>query len=301
MRRLLVRPLFASAVLAVLVTASSAFALRIAAPPVPGLRVAAADVIVVGRVVGMEDKDVEVTPFPGSGKVAYRIAVVRVTDEVMNAKGLTTIRVGFPAPPMATPNQPPIIRPGLRPGLRVDLKIGNDGLFYLTNSGQKGLYLLPMFYDFVARENGTFAKELETVRAHSKLLADPMASLKSADAEQRLLTAGLLVSRYREARNGAKTEPIAAEESKLILKVLAEANWGAPFGQFHPQTIFNRLGVTPKDGWQLNVKTAQDYQNAARAWLREHMNTYRIQRIVGGTVAPVPGGLPGPRILPVDR
>ena len=61
--------------------------------PVPGVRTAAADVIIVGRVVGMEDKDVEISPFPGSGKVSYRIAVVQVGDGVMNAKGLTTIRV----------------------------------------------------------------------------------------------------------------------------------------------------------------------------------------------------------------
>jgi len=185
MRRLLVRSLVTAAVLAALATATSAFALRIAAPPVPGVRAAAADVIVVGRVVGMEDKDVQVAPSPGSGKVAYRIAVVQVAEEVMNAKGLTRIRVGFPAPPMADPNQPgrPVIRPGLRPGMGVTLKTGDDGLFYLTKSDQAGLYLLPMYYDFTARENGNFAKELETVKGHTKLLADPMAGLKSANAE----------------------------------------------------------------------------------------------------------------------
>ena len=88
------------------------------------------------------------------------------------------------------------------------------------------------------------------------------------------VTAALLVARYRNLRGGnARLEPIAAEESKLILAALAEADWNRPqtrFDQLHPMNVFNQLGLTQKDGWQpQNVRTPQDYANAVRAWLRQ--------------------------------
>ena len=63
-------------------------------------------------------------------------------------------------------------------------------------------------------------------------VADPMASLKSKDANERVLTAGMLIYRYRDCRknpNGkAKEEPIDAAQSKLILTAIAEGDWNQP-------------------------------------------------------------------------
>lgn len=299
MRRLLVCSLAAPACLAVLAMTSPAFALRIAAPQ-PGNRVAAADVLLVGRVVGIEDKDVPVTPFPGAAaKTPYRIAIVQVSEVITGPKDLKKIRVGFPAPPMqVNPGGP--IRPGIRPGIRIDLKTGQEGLFYLTKFADEPTYRTPNFYDFTPRENGNFAKELETAKTSAKLLADPLANLKSASAETRFQTAALLIARYRAYRPGYdKTAPISAEESKLILKALAEADWspakvGVPADRVHPQTVFFQLNLTPKDGWQppMKVTSPQDYPNAMRAWLQTHADTYRIERRVPGMAVTPPGRLP---------
>jgi hypothetical protein len=300
MRRLLTGSLFASAVGLVLVTAGPAAALRIAVPPPSATRVATTDVIVIGRVTSIEPKELSLPTFPGApatAKTTYRVAVVEVADVVKGTKGLKKVRVGFIAPPkMINPGPVPGpggIRPGIRPGFRpgfgqVQLKAGDAGLFYLTKHFQGKIYTIPGMYDFTARGNANFDKELQEARANLKLLENPMENLKGLDREKRFTTAALLLAQYRRGFQGkVKTEPISAEESKLILLALADApawdnNMPVRFGQLHPQTLFFQLGVTAKDGWQppMRVTTPQDFPNAIRAWLREHANTYRIQRNV---------------------
>jgi hypothetical protein len=297
MRRLLTGTLFASSVALVLATAGTAAALRIAVPPPSPTRVATTDVIVIGRVTSVEAKELSLPTFPGApatAKTAYRVAVVEVADVVKGTKGLKTVRVGFIAPPkMVNPGPGPGgIRPGvrpIRPGFgQTQLKPGDAGLFYLTKHFQAKIYTIPGMYDFTARDNANFDKELQEARANLKLLESPMENLKGLDKEKRFTTAALLLTQYRRAFPGkVKTEPIGAEESKLILLALADApawdnNTPVRFGQLHPQTLFFQLGLTAKDGWQppRQVTTPQDFPNAIRAWLREHANTYRIQRNV---------------------
>jgi hypothetical protein len=283
-------------------------ALRIAIQPPSPARVALADAVLIGRVVGMEDKDVSVSAYPGApaaAKATYRVAVVQVADILKGDKALKTVRVGFfPPPTMVPPGggpggiRPGVVRPGgIRPGLpRVSLKVGDAGLFYLTKHFQEPLYLATGPNDVTARSNGNFDKELAEARANLKLLEDPIKGLKSADNKTRFMTAALLLARYRNFRPGpTKTEPISAEESKLILTALAESDrWGTPANfrePLHPQILFNQLGVTQKDGWQppVRVTSPQDYPNAMRAWLREHAGTYRIQQIVPAAATPAPG------------
>ncbi|MCI0456539.1 MAG: hypothetical protein L0Z62_06115, partial [Gemmataceae bacterium] len=277
MRRLLVCAFLVLAGLVLLASAASARVAFVAPPPGPA-RTVLADAIVVGRVVGMEDKDIEVAPFPGSpAKASYRIAIVAVTDGVKGARDLKMIRVGFPAPPMGVNDPNPGIRPiRPRPGMRVELKVGTEGLLYLTKSAEKNLFLMPNYYDLVAREGGNFKKEVEDARKYGQLLDNPMEGLKAKDTEQRFLTAGLLVTRYRTNRAGqAKTEPISAEESKLILTALAEANWDRPqrFGELHPMNMFSQLGLTAKDGWQppQQIRNISELHNAAERALRPYV------------------------------
>jgi hypothetical protein len=297
----------------VLATAATARALMIAPRPPSATRVATTDAIVIGRVVGLEDKDIALPSYPGApatAKTTYRVAVVQVADVLQGNKTMKTVRVGFlPPAPLVQPGGG--IRPGIRPGIRrlpsLTLKIGDTGLFYLTKHFQAPIHLATGQYDMTARTSPNFEKEQTEVRANVKLLENPMAGLKSADNKTRLMTAGLLIARYRNFRPGkTTTEPISAEESKLILTALAEADgWGTPvrFGdtQPHPQMLFGQLGVTQKDGFQppQRVTTPQDYPNAVRAWLREHANTYRIQRIVpdnNAPVVPAPAPAPGVRL-----
>src|SRR3954463_5601249 len=89
-----------TAAFAAVVAVSPAKALMIAPPP-PGLRVTQATTIVVGKVESIEEKTVAAPRFPGDKeKGEYRIAVIKIEDPILGAKGLTTLRVGFipPAP-----------------------------------------------------------------------------------------------------------------------------------------------------------------------------------------------------------
>src|SRR5262249_23234132 len=98
------------------VAASEARALVAIARPAPG-RAAQADAVVVGRVIALEPKEVEVTG-PGGAKVTYRVAVVNVTETVAGVKE-KSVRVAFVPPPMGPggPAIAPAIRP-IRPGFR---------------------------------------------------------------------------------------------------------------------------------------------------------------------------------------
>jgi hypothetical protein len=254
-------------------------------PPAPGpVRVGQADALVVGRVVALEDKDVPAAPFAGAtNKVNYRIAVVKVTEAIKGVKGKDTIRVGFQAPP--TPVAP---GGGVRPFIRfrgVILQVGQDGLFYLNRHEKEDFYVLPAFYSFSSSQAPNFAQEVAVTKKVVRILEDPTPALKSKDAKDRLLAASALINRYRNRRPGTgRTAPIDAEQSRLILHVLADANWTQPFrfGEDHPMQLFNLLGLTAQDGWTppRTVKTPQDFPNAARDWVRAHADTYRIQRFV---------------------
>ena len=258
------------------------------APPAGPVKLAQADAVVLGRVVGLEDRDVAAAPLPGAlNKVNYRVAVVKVSEIIKGAKGADTLRVAFIAPQPVVPPRPGPggIRPFIRRGPVLNLAPGQEGLFYLTKHATESFYVLPAYYSFTNGQAANYGPELTLARKTVKLLADPMAGLKSADAQDRLLTAGLLIGQYRNRKPGpVKTEPIGAEESKLILSALLDTDWNRPFrlGEMSPQMTFNQLGLTPADGWTYprTVRTPQDINNAMRDWLRQHRDTYRIHRFV---------------------
>jgi len=244
--------------------------------PQPGpQRLGHVDALVFGRVTGFEDQDVEALPYSKGPKVTYRIAVVTVTEGLIGAKAKETIRVGFVVP---QPGQPRF------PRYPVKLEVGQDGLLYLSKHHEQKFFVMPMFFDFTDRKNPNFDAEIKVGRLAAKALAKPLEGLKSKDAEERSTTAAVLLYRYRSPRQGAsKTEAIPAEESKLILTALSEMDWNLQGGRVQPSAfqLFNMLGATPKDGWDAQkYKDVQELQRAARAWLTEHADAYRIQRFV---------------------
>jgi hypothetical protein len=283
MRRLLLTGVFASLCLAGLSAPSVARAVAIRIMPGPQ-QFAQADIVIVGKVLGIEDQDVAAPPFAGAtNKVNYRIAVVKVSEQLKGNKVKDTIRVGFiPGGPVVPPG-----RGGVRPFIRrpgLQLTSGQEGIFYLTKHPTESFYLAN-FGGFTSKENtAAYNQQLQDARHAAKLLANPIAGLKSENAKDRLLTASLLLTKYRASRLGkTKTEPIDAQESKLILKAILDADWTPPkgpirFGEPNPQQLFYQLGLTDKDGW--HPPHPQAVPNAMRAWLREHLDSYRIQRIV---------------------
>jgi hypothetical protein len=273
--------------LALVSSPALAKAMMIAPPPL-AQRAALADTIIVGKVTGFGDKLVSAKPPYGGDKVDYQIAIVQVSDAVLGAKDAKEIKIGFQPPP--PPVQP---KPGGGPVLFIKrypqftLSQDQEALVFVTKHPTEDFYVGQNYYDVITKTgNQTFDKDLDEVKRCVKLLGDPMAALKGKNADDRTLTAEMLVVRYRTAQPGqSKTEAIDAEESKQILQDLADADWNpkpvaGPGGfQMTPPAVFFRLNLTPADGWT-PPKDAKELNDAAKQWLKENAGKYRIQRFV---------------------
>jgi hypothetical protein len=258
------------------VTLSSVGFARIMAPAPIHQRVALADCVVVGKVTAVEEKTV-------AGKkldtTEYHVAVVKIDEALYSAKDLTHIKVGF-LPQMGRARFP-----------HLKLEVGQEACFFLQPHPELDLRITPMYFQVVDRKtNPEFKKEVELARRCGKLLADPIAALKAKEAEDRFLTAAMLVERYRTPRpvggEESKQEPIDAEASRLILQVLAEADWTktrAEFRGLSPQMVFLRLGLTPEDGWT-PPGDVRMLPEAAKKWLKDNAATYRIKSYVAPKV-----------------
>jgi hypothetical protein len=289
MQRVMIGGGAALACLALLASTAPARAMMIAPAPIPE-RVAQAEVIVIGTVGKVEPQNVSAVQFPGAkDKVEYQVVALKVDDALMGAKAGSEIRVGFIPPQNPAPAGPGVFRTPLRRA-GVILTTGQEACFFLTKHCEENFYVAPAYFDVMEKKVDGFDKDMALVKRCVKLLSDPDAGLKSKEAGDRLLTAGMLVSRYRTAKPGStgKTEPIDAEESKRILEILAEADWnpqgaaprpGPVAMQMTAQTIFFRLGLTPEDGW-MQPQNFMQVSAAAKAWLKEHAATYRIKRFV---------------------
>lgn len=259
------------------VSAASAKMLVVAAPPVPQ-RVAAADLIAVGKATGFGDKLVASDLFKGDDR-QMQVAKFQVTDTVTGKAG-KTIDVGFFPPPAPQPG-----RPGRMFG-SVQFLVGQEALVYVVkHPTKKDFYVAQMYYDVVnKKDNDNFATELAEAKKYAKLLGDPKTSLESKDARERLTMANMLITRYRtQVGDGTKTEAIPADESKKLLTILADADWKARNPRdfaTSPLALFLRLGLTDKDGW--NPPEDGNVADAAKKWLTANAGTYRIQRFARG-------------------
>jgi hypothetical protein len=243
-------------------------------PPARALpdRVAAAAIIVVGQVTAVEEpKDT-----PG-----HKVMTVKVAESLLGAKGLTHVRVLFTPrdmqPPPASSAPPPTL----------PLAVGQEGCFLLRSLTADALYRPIGFEYAVGKKDQAYEKQLASIKRYAKLLEDTAAGLKAKDRDDRFTTAGLLILRYRAVFGADKTEAIDAEQSKLILEALAEADW-KPEGprvptqertQMTPAALFQLLGPAAKDGW-MPPANFQEFTAAAQKWLKENAETYRIQRFV---------------------
>jgi len=305
---------------------------RIAMDVAPGYiggvnRFTASDAIVVGRVVAFEPMDVQTPPVANQPNANYRIAIVQVTETIHGIKKDTqTIRVGFVAPANGDPNVGggaignvqilPAIQPGggiaigRRPfiGGSIQLQMGQDGIFKLNKHFKENFYVAPNYTSFVNRQNNAgFDNEVRAAKQLSKVMGNPVAALKAEDAQERVLAAAILVNKYRNPNNmtgtAMKQEPIDAEESKLILKAIAQSDWSInrnsdalPFG---PE-MFGQLGVSQKDGYSpMNVRNQQDIYKAMQTWLNDNTDKYRIQKFVADPNAKPGVGVGGVTDLPL--
>jgi hypothetical protein len=263
---------------------------RIAPSPI-ALRVALSDAVVVGKVTSIEEKAVSAPRFPEDKEGGeYKIAVVKIDDAVLGAKDLTHVKVGFLAPA----GGPGRIGPG-RYG--ASLAKDQEVCVFLKPHFKASFLTVGAYFDVIDKKgNPNFDKEVAEAKRCAKLLADPKASLASKNAEDRYLTAAMLLTRYttpKESLNPRK-EAIDAAESKGILLALAEADWAnqnPTLFQLNPQNLFMQRimpTLTDKDGWDPPMITIMgnkqiDFKalpEAAKKWLKDNAGTYRIQRFV---------------------
>jgi hypothetical protein len=242
--------------------------------PLPN-RVAGAEVIVAGKVTAFEPKTVLAAPVAGAkNPTEFKIAVVKISDALLAPKGATTIRLGFVPPPPGVAISPPPFQPTL----------GQEGCFFLAKHGEADFLVPAGPLAFIDKKSATFDKDLALIKRCTKLLEDPNSSLKAKDADDRFLAAAMLLVRYTTRKApGAKTEPIDAEQSKLILQALAGADWtpSTDVMQLSPLTVLNRLHLTDKDGWAPpSAKDPKAYAAYAQQWLKDHAESYRIQKSV---------------------
>ncbi|MCE9532682.1 MAG: hypothetical protein K8T89_16415 [Planctomycetes bacterium] len=260
------------------------------------------DAVVVGEVTALEPELVMIESYPGSGKVAHMVAVVRVDEGLLGSKGLTHLRVAF------IPQQNQF---GGDFGFQCEqnerswrgpanLAQGQTGCFFLQKHAAPGLFVpVSMGYP-ISKSSFYYSKQISSVRNILRVVEKPVEALQVKESSDRQLAACALIMKYRNQRRfpgrvAPATEAVSAEESRLVLKALSEMTWGEhPFdnnGQLSVQNAFASLQLTEKDGWrQPQPKEGEDHNttmNAAFAkWLKEKGSTYRIQKMVdfGGKV-----------------
>ncbi|MCI0705526.1 MAG: hypothetical protein L0241_31080 [Planctomycetia bacterium] len=285
------RKLIVAAVAAVLL-ATPAEAKRAIRIFTPLEKVAQAEVVITGKVSALEKDTVMAPQFPGGEKVAHKIAVIKIEKGLYGAENVTHIKVGFvPPPPPANPPAPPV-RPIPGRGFAViNLTEGQEGLYFLSKHHTGEFYTIhPMLAPLDPKADG-YKAQAELVTKATTVLADPMKALKAAKADDRFFAAMVLVAKYRSGSlTGVEMETVklAADESKLILKALAEGNWkpdpmnpNAP----NPFMAFGQLGLTAKDGFKApQVKPGEDYltkmKEAYTTWLAGPGKDYQINKLV---------------------
>jgi hypothetical protein len=261
--------------------------------PLPD-RIVRSDIVVLGRVVALEPKDVQaILSSAHPYRLDYRIAVVKVQEVIHGPKDVKELRLGFISPDQdravdkAGKNMPGLGNADFR-----TVKVGQDGLFFLRKHHQGGFYVnFVLSAGLLPSSNAPdFAKNLENARRLSKVLEHPLEALKTENAANRFLAATMLIERYRPFGSLDSKLPekaIDAEESKLLLKALTEADWkdvneAISSNKYppHPYRVFLQLGATKADGYDPpgNAADFRETLTYAQRWLRDNQDKYRIKR-----------------------
>lgn len=267
--RSFVKSLFVGAVALGLLSASSSHAFRIA--PVPkGQPVQAAlqaDVIVTGKVVGIEKETVEVAAFRGARKDdpkdTYKIAKVKISDALSGAKGLTEIKVGFSTTggggggPFTRTTTLPFV-----PRAAITLTEGQEGVFALVRHFEGDFYVLAGGYNagILEKKAATYDKDLAQIKKNLTIIKDPITALKSKEKEDRFTALIVLGTRYRQWGKGTPSteEAIPAEEANLILDVMLEMPWAPKAGEANPD--FSRTLSNVFNTWLFNEQNRLKFQ-----------------------------------------
>jgi hypothetical protein len=254
-------------------------------------RVALADAVVVAKVDELKEDLVYAFPIlkiPGAKKMSFQIAdlsvrgVIAGPKEWWASKTRPTLQAGYIV--ARARNGEDLSR--FRRLATVKLAAGEEGCFFLRRHPEEPFWVLQNAYDVIDKAKAKdYDKDIALVKGCAGLLKDTKAGLQAKEKEDRLLTAAMLISRYRIPQyiytGKPKTMAIDAEESRRILAILLEGDWSEERAsdQLAPLALFLRLDLTEEDGWS-PPKDPKEYASAAQRWLRENSGQYRIQRYV---------------------
>lgn len=255
-------------------------------------KVARSQLVLTGKVTGIAPDAVLIgLTQDDPNKLEFRVATIQIESGILGAENITHVRVGF---------RPPVKQTGPRRGPTIELKEGQKSLFYLVKHPVADFYIISPMSPPADTMKEPGKKELEAAKQFSAVMADPLKGLRSDSAQVRARTAAILVTRYRarpDTMVGAGEEtPIPAEESRLILRTLAEAEWAPPKRPIQqdeievptPMQAFFQLTLKDKDGWtRPKVMAGENYyvvnKAAYKRWLEGAGKDYVIKRIVPGT------------------
>jgi hypothetical protein len=256
------------AALLLALAAGDAFAFKVVLEG-PARRVIAATAVYAGKVVEIAEQG------KATDELQPCIATVRVSETLLG-KGMREIKIAF--------NRRP--NPGIHDGTQVAK--GDEGAFLVhPHPAVKDTYVFAEIKEAFAWNRLAFFKsskakpshDFNQIKAITALICSPMKGLKSKDADERKYAACVLVQRYAPGTRGkAKTEPVPAAESKLILETLADPEWKNS-GPFSAEGAFLSLGLTAADGWT-RPKGLGEFRQAAREWLKANAGKYKMRRIL---------------------
>ena len=247
-----------------------------------------APVVVVGKVTSIEKDTIDAPVYPGAtNKVAHTIAVVKIESGLAGAENLTHIKVGF-----VTPAAEKVA--GIRPGRGLEnpeLKEGQEWLFFLTKNADGGFHAIPYMLPPVESKAADYKAQVESVKKVLAAVADPAKALKAEKAEDRFNAAIAIIYKLRTAPEGTRGElenvALTADESRPILKALAEGTWKTePAGRtLNGFSAFAMLGIGAADGWKSPAAApGHDFlelnRQAFAKWLDGPGKDYRIKKFV---------------------
>lgn len=249
---------------------------RVAPIAAPAERALRSSVVIVGKVTAIEKDPIDALPYPGTDrKLPYTVAVVKIETGLFGAEGLTHIKIGF------APSQ----------RYTVKLTEGQECLFFLTKHHEGPFHVMPYMTPPLDAKGEPFKQQLEEAKQALAAVADTAKALKAEKAADRGAAATAIVFKLRTLPEGATRggEPVAltAEESRAILKALAEGAWNVNRREeaLTAYRAFTLLGLAEADGWKPPApKAGADFVELTRAefvkWLDGPGKDYRIKKLV---------------------
>ncbi len=254
--------------------------------------------------LGKDTLDAAMYAGQGVPKTTYKVATLKVGEVLVGDKVEGAVKILVPP---ADPAQMPFEQPGRKPVYyrpqvsQVQLIDGQEGVFFLSpHPTVGGHYHMPYGHTPLNPLDTNYKADAAAVKKIGAAHADPVAALKAKDAADRLEAAAALVFKYRRQTipPGGKPQPqvaIPAEESKLILKAIAESDWAQydkprvgsdppPDYTLMPTSLLATLGIHPgQNGFpQLQVAAGRGYNETFhelyKTWLDGNGAKFEIKK-----------------------